>query len=50
MTTLVLGASGATGRQLVTQLLKKNQKVKVIVRSPKNFDTKRRNKVIIIKK
>jgi len=34
MTTLVLGASGATGRKLVDQLLQKGQKVKVIIRSP----------------
>jgi len=33
MTTLVVGASGATGRQLVEQLLFGNQKIKVIVRS-----------------
>ena len=33
MTTLIVGASGATGKQLVEQLLKKNQKVKVIIRS-----------------
>jgi nucleoside-diphosphate-sugar epimerase len=33
MTTLVVGASGATGKQLVEQLLNTNQKVKVIVRS-----------------
>ena len=33
MTTLVVGASGATGRQLVEQLLVGNQKIKVIVRS-----------------
>lgn len=32
MTTLVLGASGATGKQLVAQLLDMGQKVKVIVR------------------
>ncbi len=32
MTTLVLGATGATGRQLVEQLLNMGQKVKVIVR------------------
>lgn len=32
MTTLVLGASGATGKQLVNQLLQKGQTVKVIVR------------------
>ena len=32
MTTFVVGASGATGKQLVEQLLKMEQKVKVIVR------------------
>lgn len=34
MTTLVVGASGATGRLLVRQLLNRGQKVKIIVRSP----------------
>ncbi len=34
MTTLVVGASGATGRQLVEQLLSMEQNVKAIVRSP----------------
>ena len=34
MTTLVVGASGATGRLLVEQLLKRGQNIKVIVRSP----------------
>lgn len=34
MTTLVLGASGATGRQVVEKLLKEEQRAKVIVRSP----------------
>ncbi|WP_300662955.1 NAD(P)-binding oxidoreductase [Fluviicola sp.] len=33
MTTLVVGASGATGKLLVEQLLKSGQRVKVIVRS-----------------
>jgi len=33
MTTLVVGASGATGRLLVEQLLERNQEVKAIVRS-----------------
>ena len=33
MTTLVVGASGATGRQLVAQLLNQGQHVKAIVRS-----------------
>jgi len=34
MTTLVVGASGATGRLLVEQLLDRGQNVRVIVRSP----------------
>lgn len=34
MTTLVVGATGATGRLLVEQLLTRGQRVKVIVRSP----------------
>ena len=34
MTTLVVRASGATGRRLVQQLLNRGQNVKVIVRSP----------------
>ena len=34
MTILVVGASGATGRLLVEQLLNRGQNVKVIVRSP----------------
>lgn len=33
MTTLIVGASGATGKQLVEQLLNREQNVKVIVRS-----------------
>ena len=37
MTTLVVGASGATGRLLVEQLLKRGQKVRVIVRSPEDL-------------
>ncbi|MDB4292564.1 SDR family oxidoreductase [Maribacter sp.] len=36
MTTLVVGASGATGTQLVKHLLANGQNVKVIVRSPEN--------------
>lgn len=36
MTTLVVGASGATGRRLVKQLLDSGQNLKVIVRSPEN--------------
>ncbi len=37
MTTLVVGASGATGRLLVEQLLKRGQHVRVIVRSPERM-------------
>lgn len=37
MTTLVVGASGATGRLLVQQLLDRGQTVRVIVRSPASF-------------
>ena len=33
MTTLVVGASGATGRLLVEKLLKRGQHVRIIVRS-----------------
>jgi len=36
-TTLVVGASGATGKKLVEQLLNTKQKVKVIVRSVENL-------------
>lgn len=34
MTNLVVGASGATGRRLVEQLLDRGQEVRAIVRSP----------------
>ena len=37
MTVLVVGASGATGRHLVNQLLLKGNKVKIIVRSKENL-------------
>lgn len=37
MTILVAGANGATGRQLVEQLLSRGEQVKVIVRSPEKF-------------
>lgn len=37
MTTLVVGASGATGKLLVEQLLKAGQKIKIIVRSTGNI-------------
>ncbi len=51
MTTLVVGATGATGKQLVEQLLKLGQKVKVIVRPsgniPDNWNSS--DKISIIK-
>jgi nucleoside-diphosphate-sugar epimerase len=37
MAILVVGASGATGRQLVAQLLTEKRKVKIIVRAPKKL-------------
>ena len=37
MTILVVGASGATGKKLVEQLLQQNHSVKVIVRSPEKL-------------
>ena len=51
MTTLVVGASGATGKQLVEQLLSMGQKVKVIVRpTGKTTDTwKNNDKISIIR-
>ena len=49
MTTLVVGASGATGKLLVEQLLDAGQKVKVIVRSTGNIpDTWKSNDSILI--
>ncbi len=43
MTTLIVGASGATGRQLVEQLLDMEQKVKVMVRSPEKLPASWKN-------
>lgn len=43
MTTLVVGASGATGRQLLEQLLNRGQQVRAIVRSPENLPEVLRN-------
>ncbi len=43
MTILVVGASGATGRQLVNQLLIQKHKVKVIVRSPEKLSESWKN-------
>ncbi len=37
MTTLVVGASGATGRLLVEQLLERGQQVRIVVRSVENL-------------
>jgi hypothetical protein len=37
MTTLIIGASGATGRLLVEELLERGQKVKIVVRSEENL-------------
>ncbi|MFN2205736.1 MAG: NAD(P)H-binding protein, partial [Candidatus Promineifilaceae bacterium] len=37
MTTLVVGATGATGRLLVEQLLNRGEEVRVIVRSPEKL-------------
>jgi len=49
MTTLVVGASGATGMQLVEQLLSRGQDVKVIVRSPDKLpDSWKSNKHLFI--
>lgn len=43
MTVLVVGASGATGRLLVTDLLGRGQRVKAVVRSPVNLPDALRN-------
>jgi NAD(P)-dependent dehydrogenase (short-subunit alcohol dehydrogenase family) len=43
MTTLVVGASGATGQLLVGQLLDRGHKVKIIVRSPDRLPDSIRN-------
>lgn len=39
MRTLIVGATGATGRLLVEQLLKRGQQVRAIVRSPEKLST-----------
>lgn len=49
MNTLIIGASGATGKQLVAQLLKSGQKVKVIVRPTSKIPEDWQNNVTIIK-
>ena len=43
MKTLVVGATGATGSLLVKELLERNQKVKVIVRSPEKVSEEVKN-------
>jgi putative NADH-flavin reductase len=52
MTTLVIGASGATGKHLVHELIKLGQKVKIIVRSNSKIPDKWNNneQLTIIKK
>jgi len=45
MITLVVGASGATGKKLVEQLLKMEQKIKVIVRPTGKIPDSWKNKV-----
>ena len=49
-TTLIVGASGATGKHLVEQLLNMGQKVKIIVRTAENLPApwKNNNQVTII--
>jgi len=51
MTTLVVGATGATGRLLVEQLLDRGQHVKVIVRSPDKLpdDLKNHDHLFVIR-
>jgi len=50
MTTLVVGASGATGRLLVEQLLERGEPVKAIVRSkdrlPQNLQQREQLKIV----
>ena len=43
MTTLIVGANGATGRLLVEQLLNRGEKVKVIVRSTNKLTEESKN-------
>jgi nucleoside-diphosphate-sugar epimerase len=51
MTTLVVGASGATGKLLVEQLLQDGKKVKIVVRSTSNIpDSWKSNEQLIIVK
>lgn len=51
MTTLIVGATGATGKQLAEQLLKTGQSIKIIVRSTSNYPASWNNndKITIIK-
>ncbi|MEZ4517132.1 MAG: NAD(P)H-binding protein [Chloroflexota bacterium] len=50
MTTLVVGATGATGRLLVEQLLDRGEDVRVIVRSPEKLtaDARRNERLTVI--
>lgn len=47
MKTLVVGASGATGKHVVEQLLKRKQEVKVIVRSPEKLPESWKNNPLL---
>jgi putative NADH-flavin reductase len=51
MKTLVMGASGATGKHLVEQLLSSGQEVKAVVRSPEKLPKswKENNQLTIVK-
>jgi NAD(P)-dependent dehydrogenase (short-subunit alcohol dehydrogenase family) len=47
MTILIVGASGATGKKLVEQLLDRGHNVKVIVRSPENLPDSWKNNTLL---
>lgn len=51
MTTLVVGATGATGRLLVGQLLSRGENVRAIVRSPEKLpeDLLNNNRLTVIR-
>ena len=48
MAVLIVGASGATGRQLVEQLIKRGEKVKLIVRSPEKLPESWKNNDLVL--
>lgn len=47
MAILVVGASGATGTQVVEQLLNRGQEVKIIVRSPEKLSESWKNSTLL---